>query len=122
MPLALRAPALEVRSHCCWATGTELFKLPLTFLAGNTASFLLAVDLNGDGKLDLVVADPGSNNIEILLGRGSGFFEPPLPFPVGKGPAWIGLFDFDHPGAPDLIVANSLSDSLSVLSNLTAPR
>ena len=66
----------------------------MSSLAGTTASFLLSADLNGDGRLDLAVADPGSNGIEILLGRGNGFFEPPLTFAVGQGPAWIGLFDF----------------------------
>jgi hypothetical protein len=76
--------------------------------------------LNGDGKQDLVVTDPGSNTIAILLGFGNGFFEPPLNVTVGQGPAWIGLFDLNHTATPDLIVANSLSDNLSVLSNLTA--
>jgi VCBS repeat protein len=102
--------------------GNGAFQPPLTSVAGTKASFILSMDFNGDGKLDLTVADLGSNNIGILLGQGNGFFEPPLTFAVGKGPAWIGLFDFGHPGAPDLIVANSLSDSLSVLSNLTPPR
>ena len=67
-----------------------------------------------------MVANPGSNNIAILLGFGNGFFAPPLNVTVGQGPAWIGLIDFFHTGKPDLIVANSLSDTLSVLSNLTA--
>jgi hypothetical protein len=100
--------------------GNGTFQPPLTSSAGPTASFVISADLNGDGKPDLVVANPGSNNIAILLGFGNGFFAPPLNVTVGQGPAWIGLIDFNHTGTPDLIVANSLSDTLSVLSNLTA--
>lgn len=94
--------------------GNGTFQAPLSTVAGGRASFLVAADLNGDGKQDLVVTDLGSNAIAILLGFGNGFFEPPLNVTVGQGPAWIGLI------GTDLIVANSLSDSLSVLSNLTA--
>ena len=99
--------------------GDGTFQSPLRFSAGANPSFLVAADLNGDGKLDLAVADTGSNSISILLGFGNGYFETPLSFAVGSGPAWIGLTDFNRDGKPDLIVANSYSDSLSLLSNLT---
>lgn len=99
--------------------GNGTFQPPLSFQAGENSSFLVVADLNNDGKLDLVVADTGSNSISVLLGYGNGLFQIPLSFPVGSGPAWIGLIDFSASGQQDLIVANSFSDNLSVLLNLT---
>lgn len=52
-------------------------------------------DLNGDGKLDLVVAtysghitDPSSDSVAVLLGDGKGSFRPASgsPFKVGQAP------------------------------------
>ena len=33
-------------------------------------------DFNGDGKLDLAVANHGSNTVSVLLGNGDGTFQP----------------------------------------------
>jgi ethanolamine utilization protein EutA (predicted chaperonin) len=35
-------------------------------------------DFNGDGKLDLVVANAGSKNVSVILGNGDGTFKAPL--------------------------------------------
>ena len=43
-------------------------------------------DLNGDGKLDIAVANSGSNSVSILLGNGDGTFQPPLSFATGNFP------------------------------------
>jgi len=97
--------------------GNGTFQRPLIFAAGSNASFVAVADFNLDGKLDLAVADTGSDTISILLGLGNGIFQPALNFEVGSGPAWIGVTDLNDDGRPDLIVANSLSDTLSVLIN-----
>ena len=36
--------------------------------------YVVAVDMNNDTKLDIVVANYGSNNVGVLLGYGNGFF------------------------------------------------
>jgi uncharacterized protein (TIGR03437 family) len=99
--------------------GNGSFQPPLVFQVGSNVSFLAVADFNLDGKLDLAVADTGSDTISILLGLGNGTFQPPQNFDVGSGPAWIGVTDLNGDGKPDLIVANSHSDTISILINRT---
>src|SRR5207245_10372741 len=44
-----------------------------------------AGDLNGDGRLDLVVANSLANSVSVLLGNGDGTFQPARDFDTGLG-------------------------------------
>ena len=61
-----------------------------SFLWSETGQYPRAIstaDLNGDGILDLVTADEGSNSVSILLGAASGFFQAPRKiYPTGSAP------------------------------------
>jgi len=78
-------------------------------------------DFNGDGILDLVVANNGSNNISILLGNGNGSFQNPINFTVGNGPKGMYLGDLSADGRADIAVANVGAGNVSVLLNTTLP-
>jgi len=88
-----------------------------------------AVDLNGDGKLDLAVAmwfccDPEDPNalgtLNVLVGNGDGTFQPSLPF---DRPAFVRharslvTADFNGDGKPDLAVVNEAD--VSIFTNTT---
>lgn len=64
------------------------------------------VELNGDGKPDLVVADFDDGEISVLLGDGTGGFSAATTFPVGGSPSSIASGDFDRDGKADLAVTN----------------
>ncbi len=72
-------------------------------------------DLNQDGNLDAVMANPESDNIAVLLGNGEGIFEPAVNYTVGDGPSSVEVVTLAGDNIPDLIVANTLSDDISVL-------
>ena len=64
-------------------------------------------DFNGDGILDLAVANGTSNTVSVLLGNGEGTFQPAVNYPAGSGPISVAVGDFNDDGKPDLAVADS---------------
>jgi autotransporter-associated beta strand protein len=63
-------------------------------------------DLNGDGKLDLVIANDGGS-VTVLLGNGDGTFQLPHHFPVGPSVSDVQVADFDQDGIPDIVAQDS---------------
>ncbi len=88
--------------------GTFTFLRDLS--TGLANSDLLAVDLNGDGRLDLVVTNVsgGTGQIGVLMNRGGGFFAPTVLLTAGaSGSNFVSAADFNHDGILDLIVSLS---------------
>ena len=70
-------------------------------------------DLNGDGKLDLVVVNSSislsnlAGSVGVLLGNGDGTFQTAVAYPSGGfGGASVGLADVNGDGKLDILVAN----------------
>jgi hypothetical protein len=68
---------------------------------------LIAADMDGDGKLDLITADNGSNTVSILLGHGDGSFDAPVSFYAGGLPTAVAAGDFNRDGINDLAVVDN---------------
>jgi uncharacterized protein (TIGR03437 family) len=92
--------------------GDGTFQAPKISAALATDGFLgamAAADLNGDGKLDLVVPDYGgaaSGQVAILLGNRDGTFQAPTFLTTNGGATWPVIADFNKDGKLDLAVAN----------------
>ncbi len=67
----------------------------------------LVLDFNGDGKLDLALADQGGG-VSILLGKGDGTFATATNFPIGGGAAANAIVagDFNGDGVLDIAASN----------------
>jgi hypothetical protein len=57
-----------------------------------------AVDLNGDGKLDLVTPNADNGTIGILFGNGNGTFQAPVTYAGGNYPIKVAVADFNGDG------------------------
>jgi hypothetical protein len=87
------------------------------FAVGTSPQSVAVGDVNGDGQLDLVTANNGSNNATVLLGNGSGGFTQAAgsPFAVGSFPSSVAVGDMNGDGRLDLAVANTGSSNVTVL-------
>ena len=78
---------------------------------GNTH---IAVDLNGDGRLDLVGS--GANSADIMLNNGDGTFQPKVQYPVAGQSQDVAAGDFNGDGRIDVVsTINTPQISLSLL-------
>ncbi len=89
---------------------------------GREAQFIAIADFNGDGRLDLAVANQGApgvpstgRTISILLGKGDGTFTAAQSPATGNGPTSIAVADFNGDGFADLAVTNFGDNTISLL-------
>lgn len=78
---------------------------PVSYCAGKSPSSLAAGDFNGDGKLDVAVANLSDASVSILLNNGTTLQQPPLNFLTnGSGPNAVVVGDFNSDQKMDLAV------------------
>ncbi|HVS83048.1 MAG TPA: VCBS repeat-containing protein [Pyrinomonadaceae bacterium] len=84
---------------------------------GTAPASLALADFNGDGKLDIAVANSGSKNVTILLGDGKGGLTQATgsPFPAGDNPNDIAVGDVNRDGKLDLAFANHDTHYVTVM-------
>ena len=110
---SLVAPVSQLSTS---ALGSLTPSFPRTdFPVGHSPSAVAVGDFNGDGKLDMAVADVGDNTVSILLGNGDGTFQSQSTFPTGVAPDAIVAGDFNGDGKLDLGVANFTDNTISIL-------
>lgn len=88
------------------------------FFTGTNPVSVLVADLNGDGRLDLIVADKGSNQVSILFNEPQGNSFTLVAGPrlnAGTGPVGLAYGDFLGGSIPDIAVSDSGSNKVMVL-------
>ena len=86
-----------------------------SFPTGGSPNGVAVGDFNGDGKLDLAIANKGDNTVSILLGDGKGGFAAKVDFATAAGPTGVAVGDFNGDGKLDLAVACSGANVISIL-------
>ncbi len=85
-------------------------------LAGSAAPMsIVAADFDGDGKIDLAVAESSLNEIGVLLGNGDGTFGLKAVYASGTQPVALAVGDFNSDGVPDIAVVNATGTGTSLL-------
>src|SRR5215510_939084 len=96
------------------AAQTVSFGAKTDFGTGDTPSSVAVGDFNGDGTLDLAVANLYSDTVSILLGTGTGSFGSKTDFVTGTSPLSVAVGDFNGDGKLDLATANGIN-TISIL-------
>ncbi len=110
----LLLPVFLILPVSAWSVG---FLIAPTSPAGTAPVAIAKADFDGDGKLDVVVANSAAGTVSILLGKGNGTFNAPVPITVGTNPVALLVADFNGDGKPDIAVVNQGSASVSILLN-----
>jgi len=100
--------------------GDGTFRSALTYPTGaGDPRTIIPIDVNGDGKLDLVTLDAspcyacsGNGLVSVLMGNGDGTFQPAVTYDSGGvanddvGPAEMAVADVNGDGKLDIVVLN----------------
>ena len=72
-------------------------------------------DFDGDGNLDLAVANGGASSVSVLLGKGDGTFKAAVDVATGAGPQSIAFVNVNGDAFPDIVTNAPASNAVFVL-------
>jgi len=112
------SPIINPRQPCLGQTGSVevllgngdgTFQTAVSYSSGGVSPSSVAVaDVDGDGKLDVVVVNQDSDSVSVLLGNGNGTLQTPVSYDSGGYDSLsVAIADLNGDGHPDLVVANT---------------
>ncbi|MFA6469759.1 MAG: FG-GAP-like repeat-containing protein, partial [Bacteroidota bacterium] len=97
--------------------GSGTFAAKVDYIAGTAPYGVVAVDVDGDGDIDVVTANTTGDSISVFLNTGSGTFAAKADYACGNDPRSITAGDIDGDGDIDVIVGRYTDNKISVVFN-----
>ena len=102
--------------------GNGTFQPARGIVTGLQTLYLQAMDVNGDGNLDLVAGSFSDSTLRVLFGNGSGGFSNGRDYPANglttsTGTQPYALADVNGDGKPDIVAVNTTGSFMQVLYN-----
>jgi len=95
----------------------EFFE-PIIMPTGISPYFVVAVDLNHDGFLDLATSNTISHDVTVFINNGDGTFKDGVSYPThGFTPYALAAGDINGDGYPDLVCGNLFSVNIAIFIN-----
>lgn len=123
-------PILQVQLNDGTGRFTTAIKTPINFTASPGLTLLTAADFNNDGRTDLALSAPLTNNSQqqalwFFSGSGTGAFASPVLYLANENARVMVISDYNRDGRPDLFQITS-NGALNVLTatatGFNAPR
>ena len=112
---------VSVLRNTSTGTGTVSYAAKMDFVTNGSPISVAVGDLDGDGKLDLAVANAGNATLSIFrntsTGAGMVSYDAKVDYTTGSSPYSVVIGDLDGDGKSDLAVANRGSSTLSTFRN-----
>ena len=98
-----------------YGNGDGTFAAPVLLPVSHAYTALVAADVNGDGKPDLILSNGGG--IGLMRNVGGKTFAPEEHYVAGSGIGTVSVADLNHDGYPDIVATDSSGTTVAVLLN-----
>ena len=102
----MRDPNYGTTASVLLNQGSGTFGTKVDYTTGLLPVLIAVVDVNGDGKPDIVAANHDANTASVLLNQGSGTFGTKVDYTTGTGPIPVAVVDVNGDSKPDIVTAN----------------
>ncbi len=102
---------------CAFSFGAVPFEPLRHYQTGLYSTGVLPADVDGDGDIDLIIANRGTNDVSVMYNEGNGIFRNRTNFPTGVNPRYVHGADFDGDGDIDLCTPDFTGMTETVLEN-----
>ena len=92
------------------------FRMGTFYALSGNSHHVTTFDIDGDGHLDIAIANQTRGSCSLLYNRGdgSGTFGEPEDFAIGRKPYSVKVLDFNGDGPPDLLAVSEVLSSVSI--------